>query len=57
MNLQCQISARYDTSLRLAGDTRYFYRRYMDDIIVLAKTRFALQAALWATKHEKSHLR
>jgi RNA-directed DNA polymerase len=30
----------------MAGDTRYFYRRYMDDFIVLAKTRWHLRKAL-----------
>jgi RNA-directed DNA polymerase len=31
---------------QMAGDTRYFYRRYMDDVIVLAKTRWHLRKAL-----------
>jgi RNA-directed DNA polymerase len=30
----------------MAGDTRYFYRRCMDDIIVLAKTRWHLRKAV-----------
>jgi RNA-directed DNA polymerase len=28
------------------GDPRYFYRRYMDDVIVLAKTRWYLRKAV-----------
>jgi hypothetical protein len=31
---------------QMEGDTRYFYRRFMDDIIVLAKTRWHLRTAL-----------
>jgi len=31
---------------QMAGDTRYFYRRYMDDIVVLAKTRWHLRNAM-----------
>jgi RNA-directed DNA polymerase len=31
---------------QMEGDTRYFYRRYMDDIIVLAKTRGHLRKAV-----------
>jgi RNA-directed DNA polymerase len=31
---------------QMEGDTRYFYRRYMDDIIVLAKTRWHLRKAV-----------
>jgi RNA-directed DNA polymerase len=30
---------------QMEGDARYFYRRYMDDIIVLAKTRWHLRMA------------
>ena len=30
----------------MAGDTRYFYRRYMDDVIILAKTRWHLRKAV-----------
>jgi RNA-directed DNA polymerase len=30
----------------MAGDPRYFYRRYMDDVIVLAKTRWHLRNAV-----------
>jgi RNA-directed DNA polymerase len=30
----------------MAGDSRYFYRRYMDDIIVLAKTPWHLRKAV-----------
>jgi hypothetical protein len=31
---------------KMAGDKRYFYRRYVDDIIVLAKTRWHLRCAI-----------
>ena len=31
---------------QMTGDKRYFYRRYMDDIIVLAKTRWHLRCAI-----------
>jgi RNA-directed DNA polymerase len=31
---------------QMAGDPRYFYRRYMDDVIVLAKTRWHLRKAV-----------
>jgi RNA-directed DNA polymerase len=31
---------------QMEGDKRYFYRRYMDDIIVLAKTRWHLRCAI-----------
>ena len=31
---------------QMEGDARYFYRRYMDDIIVLAKTRWHLRMAV-----------
>jgi RNA-directed DNA polymerase len=31
---------------QMAGDTRYFYRRYMDEVIVLAKTRWHLRKAI-----------
>lgn len=30
----------------MAGDPRYFYRRYMDNVIVLAKTRWHLRKAV-----------
>jgi RNA-directed DNA polymerase len=30
----------------MEGDNRYFYRRFMDDIIVLAKTRWHLRKAV-----------
>ncbi|AOW77631.1 hypothetical protein A3Q34_12680 [Colwellia sp. PAMC 20917] len=42
------IAAYYLTSLdkQMEGDTRYFYRRYMDDVIVLAKTRWHLRKAV-----------
>ena len=42
------IAAYYLTSLdkRMEGDPRYFYRRYMDDVIVLAKTRWHLRKAV-----------
>ena len=31
---------------QMAGDTRYLYRRYMDDVIILAKTRWHLRKAV-----------
>jgi RNA-directed DNA polymerase len=31
---------------QMAGDTRYFYRRFMDDVIILAKTRWHLRNAV-----------
>ncbi|MFT6949604.1 MAG: RNA-directed DNA polymerase, partial [Paraglaciecola sp.] len=31
---------------QMEGDTRYFYRRFMDDVIVLAKTRWHLRKAV-----------
>jgi RNA-directed DNA polymerase len=31
---------------QMAGDTHYFYRRYMDDVIILAKTRWSLRKAV-----------
>ena len=31
---------------QMEGDTRYFYRRYMDDVIVLARTRWHLRKAV-----------
>jgi RNA-directed DNA polymerase len=42
------IAAYYLKALdeQMAGDTRYFYRRYMDDLIVLAKTRWHLRKAV-----------
>jgi RNA-directed DNA polymerase len=41
------IAAYYLKSLdeQMEGDPRYFYRRYMDDVIVLAKTRWHLRKA------------
>lgn len=42
------IAAYYLKALdkQMEGDTRYFYRRYMDDVIVLAKTRWHLCKAV-----------
>jgi hypothetical protein len=42
------IAAYYLTSLdkQMEGDPRYFYRRYMDDVIVLAKTHWHLRNAV-----------
>jgi RNA-directed DNA polymerase len=42
------IAAYYLKSLdkQMESDTRYFYRRYMDDVIVLAKTRWHLLKAV-----------
>jgi RNA-directed DNA polymerase len=42
------IAAYYLKSLdvQVEGDTHYFYRRFMDDVIVLAKTRWHLRKAV-----------
>jgi hypothetical protein len=42
------IAAYYLKALdeQMVGGTRYFYRRYMDDVIVLAKTRWHLRKAV-----------
>ena len=42
------IAAYYLKALdkQMEGNTRYFYRRYMDDVIVLAKTRWHLRKAV-----------
>jgi RNA-directed DNA polymerase len=42
------IAAYYLKALdeQMEGDNRYFYRRFMDDIIVLAKTRWHLRKAV-----------
>jgi RNA-directed DNA polymerase len=42
------IAAYYLKALdeQMAGDPRYFYRRYMDDVIILAKTRWHLRKAV-----------
>ncbi|WP_342805613.1 reverse transcriptase domain-containing protein [Alteromonas sp. M12] len=42
------IAAYYLKALdkKMEGDFRYFYRRYMDDVIVLAKTRWHLRKAV-----------
>jgi RNA-directed DNA polymerase len=42
------IAAYYLKALdeQMEGDTRYFYRRYMDDVIILAKTRWHLRKAV-----------
>jgi RNA-directed DNA polymerase len=42
------IAAYYLKALdeQMEGDTRYFYRRFMDDIIILAKTRWHLRKAV-----------
>ena len=42
------IAAYYLKALdeQMEGDTRYFYRRFMDDIIILAKTRWHLRNAV-----------
>jgi len=42
---------------QMAGDTRYFYRRYMDDIIVLAKTRWHLRSAVRTVNQHFSQLK
>jgi RNA-directed DNA polymerase len=35
-----------DLDVQMEGDPRYFYRRYMDDVIILAKTRCHLRKAV-----------
>jgi RNA-directed DNA polymerase len=42
------IAAYYLKALdeQMAGDPRYFYRRFMDDVIILAKTRWHLRKAV-----------
>jgi RNA-directed DNA polymerase len=46
--LSAVIAAYYLKALdeQMEGDPRYFYRRYMDDVIVLAKTRWHLRKAV-----------
>jgi RNA-directed DNA polymerase len=53
------IAAYYLTFLdkRMEGDTRYFYRRYMDDVIVLAKTRWHLRKAVRTVNQHFSQLK
>jgi RNA-directed DNA polymerase len=53
------IAAYYLKALdeQMAGDTRYFYRRYMDDIIVLAKTRWHLRKAVRAVNQHFHQLK
>jgi RNA-directed DNA polymerase len=42
---------------QMEGDTRYFYRRYMDDVIVLAKTRWHLRKAVRTVNQHFSQLK
>lgn len=42
---------------QMAGDKRYFYRRYMDDIVVLAKTRWHLRYAIRAVNQHLNALK
>jgi RNA-directed DNA polymerase len=42
---------------QMTGDTRYFYRRYMDDIVVLAKTRWHLRKAVRTVNQHFSQLK
>jgi RNA-directed DNA polymerase len=42
---------------QMEGDKRYFYRRYMDDIIVLAKTRWHLRKAVRTVNQHFSQLK
>jgi RNA-directed DNA polymerase len=42
---------------QMAGDPRYFYRRYMDDVIVLAKTRWDLRKAVRTVNQHFSQLK
>jgi RNA-directed DNA polymerase len=42
---------------QMAGDPRYFYRRYMDDVIVLAKTRWHLRKAVRTVNQHFSQLK
>jgi RNA-directed DNA polymerase len=53
------IAAYYLKALdeQMAGDTRYFYRRYMDDVIVLAKTRWHLRKAVRAVNQHFQQLK
>jgi len=41
----------------MLGDTRYFYRRYMDDVIILAKTRCHLNNAVRTVNQHFNHLK
>jgi RNA-directed DNA polymerase len=41
----------------MEGDPRYFYRRYMDDVIVLAKTRWHLRKAVRAVNQHFHQLK
>jgi len=53
------IAAYYLKSLveQIEGDTHYFYRRYMDDVIVLAKTRWHLRKAVRKVNQHFSQLK
>jgi hypothetical protein len=53
------IAAYYLKALdeQMAGDPRYFYRRFMDDVIVLAKTRWHLRKAVRAVNQHFHQLK
>jgi hypothetical protein len=53
------IAAYYLKALdeQMEGDPRYFYRRYMDDVIVLAKTRWHLRKAVRAVNQHFHQLK
>jgi RNA-directed DNA polymerase len=42
---------------QMAGDTRYLYRRYMNDVIVLAKTRWHLRKAVRSVNQHFNQLK
>lgn len=41
----------------MEGDSRYSYRRFMDNVIVLAKTRWHLRKAVRTVNQEFNQLR
>jgi len=41
----------------MEGDSRYFYRRFIDDVIVLAKTRWHLRKAVRTVNQEFNQLK
>jgi len=47
----------YYLDKQMEGDPRYFYRRYMDDVIVLAKTRWHLRKAVRTVNQHFSQLK
>jgi RNA-directed DNA polymerase len=42
---------------QMAGYTRYFYHRFMDDVIILAKTRWHLRKAVRTANQHFSELK